>query len=143
MEHCIIPKRKRDTSHWVDGKRPKGSQFSLTENAQRSRLRNPEAYLCTIAKHRAKKKGLDFNITKGDFKVPPFCPILGIPLEFHFDGSNGGKPNSPSLDRIDNSKGYVKGNVQVISLLANTMKSYASKEQLLTFAKWILLEYSE
>jgi hypothetical protein len=39
------------------------------------------------------------------------------------------------LDKIIPELGYVKGNVRIISTLANTMKSNAIKDQLLTFAK--------
>jgi predicted Fe-S protein YdhL (DUF1289 family) len=88
------------------------------------------------AKRRAFEKGLDFNITPSDVVVPDKCPILGMPLVV-FKGKSGGRPDSPALDRIDNSKGYVKGNVAVISHLANCMKSSATDEQLILFSKWV------
>ena len=54
------------------------------------------------------------------------CPITGLLLEF---GSASGRDNSPSIDRIDNSKGYVEGNVRWISMKANMIKSkYTSKD---------------
>ncbi len=76
---------------------------------------------------RAIKKGLDFDLKsyKDLPKVPKFCPVLGIPLICGKGKSfkGGGTDNSPSLDRIDNDKGYIKGNLQIISRKANQMKS--------------------
>jgi len=129
-------------AHW-NGKKPIGPQFSVTEYSQRWRVKNPASYLYTVAKRRAKIKHIDFNITKEDIIVPTHCPILNIPLMLNMDGTMGGKYNSYSLDRIDPTKGYIKNNIQVISHLANTMKSYATKEQLILFANWILQEYRD
>lgn len=89
------------------------------------------------AKKRAKYKHLDFTITPWDIKIPDICPYLEIPLN-----KTGAKENMPSLDRIDNSKGYTKDNIRVISYKANTMKNNATKERLLLFAKNIIRLHS-
>jgi len=79
-----------------------------------------------VAKNRAKVRGLEFSIRVEDIVVPETCPVLGIPL-YTSRGKAG--PNSPSLDRIKNDKGYVPGNVCVISYRANTLKGGASIEE--------------
>ncbi len=95
---------------------------------KRSQIRrNPEAYLLWSIKTRAKKRGIPFNLTHEDVQIPENCPILGIPLEINL-GHSG--PNSPTLDRIIPGKGYIRGNVQVISHRANTIKSDATLEEL-------------
>lgn len=88
------------------------------------------------AKERAAKDFIDFSIEIDDIVIPEKCPYLEIPLTHSL--GKGQLPSNSSLDRIDSSKGYVKGNVQVISRLANTMKSNATNEQLETFAKNVL-----
>lgn len=93
---------------------------------------NIEKYLLQSAKARSKKHGIPLNITENDIIVPDKCPYLGITLVPFSDWS------SPSLDKIIPDLGYVVGNVQVISKLANTMKSCATLEQLVTFAKNVL-----
>jgi hypothetical protein len=106
------------------------------------RLKNPAYTLYRYAKHRASKKDIEFSIDVEDIVLPTHCPILGICLTMN-SGVHGGQDNSYSLDRIDSSKGYIKGNVQVISYLANSMKRNANKQQLIMFARWILENYDE
>ena len=89
------------------------------------------------AKTRAEETDKDFNLLLEDIIIPIYCPVLGMELKVH-KGSPGGRPDSPALDRVDNTKGYVRGNVQVISHRANMMKSDASPKELRDFAKWIL-----
>lgn len=106
------------------------------------RERHPERQMWRSARDRANKKSIEFNIQYEDIKIPKICPVLNIPIVVRAGrGIQGGKFDSPSLDRIDNSKGYIKGNVQVISHLANSMKSIADKDQLLSFAAWVIKEY--
>lgn len=111
-----------------------------TCNSNRVKGESPNTKMFRRAKQRAKERGIDFDLDKSDVIIPEFCPILGIKLETHV-GHSGGRPNSPALDRIDNSKGYIKGNVIVISHLANMMKSSATEEQLVAFADWVYREY--
>lgn len=86
------------------------------------------------SKKRAKEKGLEFNISVEDILIPDKCPLLGIPM--YVQGKKQTQ-NSPSLDRIDSTKGYVKGNVMVISMMANTMKHVATFEQFETmYLNW-------
>lgn len=104
------------------------------------RYHNPERYLWHSAKGRAKRSNQKFTITDRDFRVPASCPILGVP--FVIEPGMGRNDYSPSLDRIDNSKGYEPGNIWVISDLANRMKSSATKEELLIFAKSVLIIFN-
>lgn len=110
-------------------------------NCNRVKSYSTEYKMLARAKVRAKSSGIKCSIRVEDIHIPEICPILGVRLEVH-SGSAGGKPYSPSLDRIDNSKGYEPGNVVVISHLANMMKSSANPEQLVLFAKWVLTNYT-
>ena len=89
------------------------------------------------AKKRAKLKGQEFNLEIEDIPIiPEFCPILNIKIEPN--KTHSPLDSSPSLDRIDSKKGYIKGNVQIISNRANRIKSDATIEEiekLLTFMR--------
>lgn len=116
----------------------------MAEYQRTYRTKIPGMSLYRTAKERAKHKNLPFTIEFTDLVFPPTCPILGFPL-VSFSGNvekkSGGRWNSPSIDRIIPELGYVKGNVQVISHLANMMKSSATPEQLLKFSNWIQNTY--
>lgn len=100
------------------------------EHSKKFRRENPEARLLAGAKNRAKAFGLDFDISIEDIVIPEVCPIMKVPFK-------QGTRFAPSLDKIDPSAGYTKGNVWVISRIANAMKQDASKEELEAFAKWV------
>ena len=90
------------------------------------RKEKPGHMLWLAARQRAKRYELEFDITEDDIKDPLVCPILGIEI---IPGAPPRSPNLPSLDRIDNDKGYTKDNVQVISYRANTLKSDMTVEE--------------
>jgi len=105
------------------------------------REKNHEKAMLLRAKQRAKQKQFEFNLEPLDIVIPLKCPILDI--EIVRNKNDGLKANSPSLDRIDNTKGYIKGNIMVISNKANAMKNSASPEELIKFAQWVLKTYGE
>lgn len=118
------------------------SKMTLCKECNSSRVKSlsPEWRMHNRAKVRASQNNVAFDIEIGDIQIPDICPILGIPLirtGYGYGKGYGPRDCSPSLDRIDNSRGYEKDNIQVISQLANRMKSSASIEQLQLFAKWI------
>lgn len=102
--------------------------------SDKERLEFPSKYLHRAAKERAKRNNIEFYLDVEDIIIPTHCPVLGIELSFM---NRGIKDNSPSLDRIDPSKGYIKGNVMVMSFLANSMKRTADSKTLLKFADWV------
>lgn len=99
----------------------------LCERARMYGRRRPkEQVMLTGAKVRAKQQGLPFDITIADIVIPEVCPVLGIPIQ---SGEGKLSPNSPSLDKIAPEKGYVKGNICVISHRANSIKSNGTIEE--------------
>ena len=99
-------------------------------------IKSNEYLIWYRAKQNAKTYSRDFDLEIEDIIIPTHCPYLGV--ELIYDINNHNSPNYFSIDRIDSSKGYVKGNIQVISHLANTMKSKANTEELITFANNVL-----
>jgi hypothetical protein len=95
--------------------------------AKNNRKNKKISYLLMNARARAKKAGLPFDVTEDDLLVPTHCPALGLDLSVH----------PLSIDKIIPSLGYVKGNVQVLSMKANRMKQDASPEELKRFAEWV------
>lgn len=86
-------------------------------------------YAISRLKFRAKEKDIDFDLVPSDLDMPEFCPVLNIKINYENVGT-GYHPDSPSVDRIIPKKGYVKGNVRVISARANLLKNDATIEEL-------------
>jgi len=88
--------------------------------------RRDREWLLSI-RRRASQNGIPFDLTEDCLVLPPICPVLGIPIK---QGLIGTHPNSAQVDRFDNSKGYVKGNVRIISGRANYLKRDATLQEL-------------
>jgi hypothetical protein len=65
------------------------------------------------------------SLTLEDIIIPEICPVLKIPLKADLQSSD----NSPSLDRLIPSKGYIKENVRVISSRANMIKNCGTTKE--------------
>ena len=80
-------------------------------------------------KQNAKSRNLEMNISKKALwemflSQNRKCAISGMPIQFTINKSE----KTASLDRIDSSKGYIKGNVQWIHKDVNLMKNHFSQE---------------
>lgn len=77
-------------------------------------------------KANATKSGVEFNIEFGELTFPTHCPLLGLELDYFAEGR---AENSVSFDRINPNKGYVSGNVVIVSWRANRIKNDGSAEE--------------
>lgn len=88
--------------------------------------KNIRSIMLSTARRRAADRGLEFDLQITDVAIPEKCPVLGLDLK----ASTGRMQNcSPTLDRIDSSRGYTRDNVRVISWRANRLKSDATIEE--------------
>ena len=106
-----------------------------TENKKRIAKEDPVYSLFVRAKERAKKRNILFDIDKEYLKsIYPKnnkCPILNIDFQLGFlNEIKKNKDYAPSLDRIIPDKGYVKGNLVIVSFIANRVKNNVSVETL-------------
>jgi hypothetical protein len=115
-------KRKASVKTWREKNRDKWN-----ESRRNYYERNVINMLFLGARSRAKKKGIEFNIELSDIpEIPITCPLLGLPFTKR---SEGLKDTSPSLDRIDPKKGYIKGNVWIVGYRANLIKNDGTAQE--------------
>jgi hypothetical protein len=108
---------------------------------QKNRRKDPDyrlKMLLSAAKQRSINKNREFNITVDDIKYlwpsNNKCPVFGFELVWN---NAGFRDTSPSIDRIDSSKGYTRDNIQIISWKANSIKSSSTVEDLRTVLKYM------
>lgn len=136
-KHLSRSREYRAENREMVNKRTKEWFKNHPEYVREYRLRRLEAHLIKAAKGRAKAKGIPFTITEKDIEVPTMCPALNIPLD---RTARKGVFNSLTLDRIVPERGYVPGNVRVISCRANRIKSDASLAELELLAAYVRRE---
>ena len=92
-------------------------------------------WIWQICKARSKRLNIEFNISIEDVEVPEFCPVLGLKLKINT--RTGKNDDSATIDRLNPRLGYIKGNVAVISHLANRIKSNATTKQIKLVYEWL------
>lgn len=110
--------------------------------AQRQwRAANPKLAWAVATQHRTKKRAakqeLPFNLTTKYILslCTDVCPVFGV--ELNYSGNGTICPNSPSVDRLVPEKGYVIGNIAVISHRANVIKNSADSSEVQKVLEWM------
>ena len=121
---------------WTDIKG--GRRFGKCNDCEVTRARdryldNPIPQMLSNSRIRAQKKSIPHTIDASYLeKIWPKdnkCPVLGNKFEMGY--KNGKSKNlSPSLDRIIPKKGYVYGNLVIVSDIVNRLKSDAKLEDM-------------
>lgn len=101
---------------------------AINRNNDRYREKHPIRIMLRLAKTRAQNQNVPYNLTVEDIIIPDVCPLLKVPFVKH-------TRYAASIDRIDPKKGYVVGNIVIISLMANQMKSSASFLEICAFCE--------
>ena len=96
-----------------------------------TRKHNKASRLRSAAKERAILCQVPFDLEVTDIVIPTHCPVLGVELK------SGNPDTRPELDRIVPERGYVKGNVCVISGRANRIKWNATLDELEAVAAYV------
>ena len=89
-----------------------------------------EKIIYNRAKGRARKRGIYFDITPEDIVIPDKCPIFNKKLVY------GDHDWTPSIDRIDSSKGYTKENIIIVSNKANVIKNNACPDDIIVVGEF-------
>lgn len=126
--------------------KPRNQVLKIAKTGKRRRVDGEdwigaEAWVRTMyfnAERRAKLANRAFTLTPVDMlelvsAAGSACQISGIP----FEKTKGRSPFAPSLDRIDSSVGYQKGNVRLVCHVANVSMNTWGIEPVLTLAKAI------
>jgi hypothetical protein len=133
--HCRSCEAQSNAKWYGNGGKKKRQDWNKSNPVRRI-----TAKMVGRARRAAQEKNLPFDIDLDyvrlmvgeNAELASHCPIFQTILEWSCHRGNGGKilPNSPSIDRIDPARGYVKGNIWVISYRANVIKNDASHDEL-------------
>ena len=116
--------REERTRKWADKMSLKWGKDFLDLEARKDLV-----YQQMREKFRQKKSNNfehEWTVEFGELEFPTQCPVLGIELDYFAERT---QEDSPSFDRVDSSKGYVKGNVIVCSWRANRIKNDGTAEE--------------
>lgn len=97
-------------------------------------LRAQQFHKLSEKRTNARRQNIECTIRWSDLEWPTHCPITGIELDYYNEKR---EQNSPTFDRVDSTKGYVPGNVAILSARANRIKDNGTAEEHRKIADYI------
>jgi hypothetical protein len=122
--------------------KPRKGNVQLLKADNRKDEHTPFRWFVRRGQYRDKKRGYGCDLTVQFLKQlweeqRGICPFTGWKLILPKDSEEFENKNiaNASIDRIDNSLGYMQGNVRFISVMANFARQTYSDEELIAFCK--------
>lgn len=102
-----------------------------------ARKKRPWEWPLTNARNRSQKKSFAFDLTREwcEQNWTGACSLSGLPFQF---GTQTHFPFSPSIDRIDSSKGYTQNNCRFVLFAVNSFKGTGTDDQMIEIARAIV-----
>lgn len=127
-KNCALCGKRKDGSEFYPGSAMcKDCKIIRSQTASNENQNRYLGRLCATAKRQSVKRDLEFEIDNQHLeelwrKQVGRCALSGVIMTHHRDGE-GRKDFNASIDRINNSIGYISTNVQLTCLRANLMRS--------------------
>lgn len=112
--------------HYLDNK-----EYYKLKSKRRLASISQEQRMFENKRTQCRREKIPFDLEMSDIVIPDVCPIFKTPFILK------DRDHSPSIDRVIPSLGYIKENIQIISLRANRIKNNASLEELKAIVEWM------
>ena len=119
--HRVWARRSRAERFAFISERTAAQRKAQAKRPKPVSVKTREYHVIAKAKNRAKNEGVPFDLTVADVSFPTRCPVFDILL--CYSNKVHARDNSPSFDKVIPERGYVRGNVRIISHRANRLKS--------------------
>jgi hypothetical protein len=129
----LTPAQKRRFEHQISDSEAR----RWAENRRREMVNHLRKSVAHLRRQGGRRSHLECTITEYDLLDPDYCPVFPW-IELHYPGEYHYDPAGATIDRIDNDKGYVPGNVVVVSWRANALRRDATDQELRALADYWL-----
>ncbi len=104
----------------------------------RSTLAGRASVMCATKRMQCKKQNIPFDLTTGWYmdKLRKGCELTGI--AFSYPAGNKVHPTTPSVDRINPDRGYLKNNCRMILYAVNMFKGAGADDEMYYLAQSLL-----
>lgn len=138
---------RKQKQKWI---KPATAEETLAHNKYNyfCAMLNVSKFKYSRIKTEARRRNIAFDLTFVEYEqlvsFAKVCPIFGITLDYDMWSNNKQmRPAMASLDRLDNSLGYTKDNVVMLSCRANILKRDATLEELVMLGNWAQKEINK